>query len=231
MLKKETSLGFVYFLYKKNEVVYVGITKNIHNRINQHKKTKDFSHYEYKVDEYEKCKKIEKDYIRKLKPKLNLVLFKEKIKNQRLKDKSKLDSNQLKLYDFLIYKRKIESLTQKELSQKVNVSRAFYNRMENYKPVSSFLIARLIEFYSLNEFLIINNTKTDYIGLVNILSDKCKLEFTQADWASLIDCSRAHFNKWVNQKIIDWQITFFVLRHFGMELTVDFYHGKYYERN
>jgi len=69
----------------------------------------------------------------------------------------------------------------------------------------------------------------DYI--LEQLQPKCKLEFTQADWASLIDCSRAHFNKWINQKIIDWQITFFVLRHFGMELTIGFYGGKYYERN
>lgn len=59
---------------------------------------------------------------------------------------------------------------------------------------------------------------------------KCKREFTQADWALLINCSRPHFNKWINGKIVDWQITFFVLRHFGIELTVDFYSGKYYEK-
>jgi predicted GIY-YIG superfamily endonuclease len=37
---------YVYSLYDRNELVYIGITKDLYNRIKDHKKTKIFDRYE-----------------------------------------------------------------------------------------------------------------------------------------------------------------------------------------
>ena len=48
LCKSEYSINstYVYSLYHNNQIVYVGITKNLDNRIRSHKKTKVFDRYE-----------------------------------------------------------------------------------------------------------------------------------------------------------------------------------------
>lgn len=41
-----TESTYIYSLYDKNQIVYIGITKNLYNRIGAHKRTKTFDRYE-----------------------------------------------------------------------------------------------------------------------------------------------------------------------------------------
>lgn len=64
----------IYFLYNKNELVYIGKTGFLENRLRYHKKSKNFDEFSFlKVDsEYEATKK-EEELINKYKPKLNVI--------------------------------------------------------------------------------------------------------------------------------------------------------------
>jgi len=63
--------NFVYRLYKNNEIIYVGKTINLSNRINNHKKDKDFDYYDYTIVSDSETHIYEVYYINKYKPILN----------------------------------------------------------------------------------------------------------------------------------------------------------------
>lgn len=67
----DSNIGFIYFLIKQKEIVYVGQTINLLNRIKSHKKEKDFDSYAFvEVDEYD-LDEMELAYIIEFKPELN----------------------------------------------------------------------------------------------------------------------------------------------------------------
>jgi hypothetical protein len=72
---KEKTLG-CYFLYKNNEVIYIGISIDIKNRLVSHKNSgKDWDYVKYiSCTDYLEVIKIESYYINKHKPKLNIQL-------------------------------------------------------------------------------------------------------------------------------------------------------------
>jgi hypothetical protein len=61
----------VYFLVNDDEIVYVGQSINIHQRIGEHEKTKIFTTFTYVECSYEELNKIEARYIDMFKPKYN----------------------------------------------------------------------------------------------------------------------------------------------------------------
>lgn len=61
----------VYFLIKDCEVIYVGQSVNIHSRIDEHDRVKDFDTFTYIECEKENLSLLEARYISKFKPKLN----------------------------------------------------------------------------------------------------------------------------------------------------------------
>lgn len=61
----------VYFLIKDCEVIYVGQSVNIHSRIDEHDRVKDFDTFTYIECEKENLSYLEARYISKFKPKLN----------------------------------------------------------------------------------------------------------------------------------------------------------------
>jgi hypothetical protein len=61
----------VYFLIHDDEIVYVGQSINIHQRIGEHEKTKIFTTFTYVECSYEELNKIEARYIDMFKPKYN----------------------------------------------------------------------------------------------------------------------------------------------------------------
>jgi predicted GIY-YIG superfamily endonuclease len=68
---------YLYYLYDKNKIVYIGITKNLYNRIKSHKKTKIFDRYEIlKIfgDRFYALKE-ENNLIKEHKPKYNKQSF------------------------------------------------------------------------------------------------------------------------------------------------------------
>jgi len=71
---KINTLRGVYFLYMDDELVYIGQSKNIPNRITNHlqENSKNFNSYKtIIVDESQELTPIEDFYIRKYKPKYN----------------------------------------------------------------------------------------------------------------------------------------------------------------
>jgi predicted GIY-YIG superfamily endonuclease len=65
-------ISCVYFLISNKEIVYVGITKDLHSRLRVHKNSKEFDRYYYIEEKRrEKQLELEYEYIKKLKPKLN----------------------------------------------------------------------------------------------------------------------------------------------------------------
>lgn len=63
----------IYFLIKGDAVVYVGQSKNVHRRISDHLANKAFDRINVIECPTEDLTKLEMEYIRKLKPILNLV--------------------------------------------------------------------------------------------------------------------------------------------------------------
>ena len=61
----------IYFLIKDGRVTYVGQSKNIHQRICEHMKTKDFSSFYYIETEEGDLSMLEAFYIHKLEPGIN----------------------------------------------------------------------------------------------------------------------------------------------------------------
>lgn len=72
-LKKHSSLPLigVYFLYKNNQLVYIGQSTDILLRVRNHFKEKDFDSYSYFECELEKLNEVERFLIEKYTPKLN----------------------------------------------------------------------------------------------------------------------------------------------------------------
>ena len=63
---------FVYFLIKENEIIYIGKTGGIFNRIREHLKDKDFDNIKYIcADNRKELHKLEVHYIREHNPVLN----------------------------------------------------------------------------------------------------------------------------------------------------------------
>ena len=62
--------GYVYFLLKNNEIVYIGASSN-HNRVGQHQRTKDYDCFYYLPCENYNHWHIETLLIRNFKPKYN----------------------------------------------------------------------------------------------------------------------------------------------------------------
>ena len=77
--KKEYNHGaglpvVIYFLIKENEIVYIGKTTRLFNRMKEHTKTKDFDSYsfiELETTDVDLVNKIEKNYIIKYSPLYN----------------------------------------------------------------------------------------------------------------------------------------------------------------
>ena len=62
---------YIYFLLSGEEVVYIGQTVNLHNRIKQHGYDKDFDRvFEFKCEEGS-ADLVEKEFIQKYSPKYN----------------------------------------------------------------------------------------------------------------------------------------------------------------
>jgi hypothetical protein len=83
LLDKETLIGrsqtvqricAVYFLISDNEIVYVGCSTDFNARLISHIGTKQFDRYAYIHCEQEDLPWLEKLYIAKFKPKLNVVV-------------------------------------------------------------------------------------------------------------------------------------------------------------
>lgn len=72
---------YVYFLFDKDELVYIGKTINIHQRVYQHKSTKTFDSYSFIESNFDDYEFLERIYINIHKPKYNIDLITEKIKN------------------------------------------------------------------------------------------------------------------------------------------------------
>jgi hypothetical protein len=63
----------IYFLIKDNEIVYVGKSKRISYRLNDHKRVKDFNRVFFIECNEEDLDEVERTYIRKFLPKLNIA--------------------------------------------------------------------------------------------------------------------------------------------------------------
>lgn len=64
----------IYYLFKGEEIVYVGSTANIYSRIAKHIKTKDFDSFTYRKVTNKDIFEVEAREIIKHQPKLNLTL-------------------------------------------------------------------------------------------------------------------------------------------------------------
>lgn len=105
-------LDGVYFLIDGDEVVYVGITSDIHNRIIQHiqENKKVFNRYAFIECEDGHCE-IEANYIAKLKPKYNkkLVMY-DNSKRWKNTKKIKRDSGLVwKVFNDFVQRHNIET--------------------------------------------------------------------------------------------------------------------------
>lgn len=77
-----TVIRGIYYLFNKWELVYIGQSENIIRRINQHI-DKDFDEFSYiEIDRNIWLDDIEKDEIRKYKPRLNKNLYEKNTKNR-----------------------------------------------------------------------------------------------------------------------------------------------------
>ena len=65
--------------------------------------------------------------------------------------------------------------------------------------------------------------KATYDYIFDSISKECRQMFTQSDWATLCDCSRFHFNEFINKKKRDWRVLFCTMEIMQKSLTVDFY--------
>jgi GIY-YIG catalytic domain. len=74
----------IYFLCNKNQVVYVGQSENVHQRLLQHIKDKEFDSVFYLRVPANKMDKYEKSLIIHLKPKYNKTFAKMNVKNSSL---------------------------------------------------------------------------------------------------------------------------------------------------
>ncbi len=79
--KSKTIVG-VYFLYKAEKLVYIGQSGDVFNRVNIHRKTKDFDTYSYIEMGIDSAKLYERLLINKYTPELNKDTLTEKIKRR-----------------------------------------------------------------------------------------------------------------------------------------------------
>lgn len=104
---------YVYILYKNNEIVYVGQTKQLFFRINNHSKTKDFDQFSYiSCGSYQEMMDIETALILELQPKYNKRLGRDYISVNGFRDKIKEyagDSYDSSMYINRIRKKLMES--------------------------------------------------------------------------------------------------------------------------
>lgn len=71
----EARINGIYWLYKNDEIVYVGKSKNIIKRISEHFDKIDFNYFNYvKICETKSLNNIEAYFIYKLKPKYNKMI-------------------------------------------------------------------------------------------------------------------------------------------------------------
>jgi hypothetical protein len=61
----------IYFLLLDNQIVYVGQTKNLHSRLTQHDRTKEFDAYHFEPCRKEYLDRREAAYIEAMRPRLN----------------------------------------------------------------------------------------------------------------------------------------------------------------
>lgn len=61
----------IYFLFKNQELVYIGKSTDIFSRIEQHKKDKVFTHFSYQETPLKELNETEKDCIKYYNPKIN----------------------------------------------------------------------------------------------------------------------------------------------------------------
>lgn len=65
--------GYVYLLYLKQELIYIGSTIHLRNRIREHSRSFQFGHIWYKVfDTIDEARQVEADLIYKLQPSRNI---------------------------------------------------------------------------------------------------------------------------------------------------------------
>jgi predicted GIY-YIG superfamily endonuclease len=77
---------FLYRLYCKDSIVYIGKTNNLRDRISQHKKDKDFDSYDYYIGNKSDVNIYELYYIDKIKPIYNKDCNVKSKSNLRLKE-------------------------------------------------------------------------------------------------------------------------------------------------
>jgi excinuclease UvrABC nuclease subunit len=67
-----TSGTALYFLMEEEHIVYIGVSKNLFLRIGQHNKYKNFTSFMYIECEHTKALKLERKFIKELKPYYNI---------------------------------------------------------------------------------------------------------------------------------------------------------------
>lgn len=74
VLKTIPAISCIYFLFHGENIIYIGSTCNLYQRVIQHKKTKLFDgvNYIYVEKLTQETLKLEKDYIEKFTPKYNI---------------------------------------------------------------------------------------------------------------------------------------------------------------
>ncbi len=122
-LKKHSAIPLVgiYFLYKKNQLVYIGQSTDILLRIRNHFKEKDFDNYSYFECEPSQLNEIERLFIEKYTPLLNKCLNikerKERKKQKHLTVCNKENNRLRKYYSIFDIKKKYPHLNIDELSE------------------------------------------------------------------------------------------------------------------
>lgn len=77
-LKAETSAVGIYFLFRDDECIYVGQSRQVHTRVREHRmrgsETNSFTTYAWVSCELDELNSLEKAYIDLLQPPLNIML-------------------------------------------------------------------------------------------------------------------------------------------------------------
>lgn len=120
----------VYFLFKDDELIYIGRSTRLFKRIKSHISQKDFNYFSFvKCDTFYNADYMERTLINKYKPKLNNVLKKEPRKDTIMT----LDGD-------LIRKLRLEKgLSQERLSDEINCSREIIILIERNSKKSTSL--------------------------------------------------------------------------------------------
>lgn len=81
---------YIYLLFRKEEIVYIGISRNILSRIREHRKEKSFSEVYFMETKRKDAPKLEAALIRQLRPPLNSQAFGRECEDRNILKKYKI---------------------------------------------------------------------------------------------------------------------------------------------